>query len=36
LQHGALSVRGQKPGHELCSNAVHVQITCQNCLHCSV
>ena len=28
--------RGQKPGHELCSNTVHVQITCENCLHCSV
>jgi hypothetical protein len=27
---------GQKPGHELCSNAVHVQITRENCLHCSV
>ena len=27
---------GQKPGHELCSNAVHVQITHENCLHCSV
>jgi len=25
---------GQK--HELCSNVVHVQITCENCLHCSV
>jgi len=22
--------------YELCSNAVHVQITCENCLHCSV
>jgi len=27
---------GQKPGHELCSNAVHVQITHENCLHYSV
>ena len=27
---------GQKPGHELCSNAVHVQITREICLHCSV
>jgi len=27
---------GQKPGYELCSNAVHVQITRENCLHCSV
>ena len=36
LQHGALSVRGQKPGYELCSNAVHVQITRDNYLHCSV
>ena len=36
LQHCALSVRGQKPGYELCSNAVHVQITCENCLHCCV
>jgi len=26
---------GQKPGYELCSNAVHVQITRENCLHCS-
>ena len=24
---------GQKPGYELCSNAVHVKITCENCLH---
>ena len=27
---------GQKPGHELFSNAVHVQIARENCLHCSV
>jgi len=27
---------GQKPRYELCSNAVHVQITRENCLHCSV
>ena len=27
---------GQKPGHKLCSYALHVQITCENCLHCSV
>jgi len=27
---------GQKSGYELCSNAVHVQITHENCLHCSV
>ena len=27
---------GQKPGYELCSNAVHVQITRENCLQCSV
>ena len=27
---------GQKPGHELCSNVVHVQIKCENCLHCSI
>jgi hypothetical protein len=27
---------GQKPGHELCSNVVHVQITRQNCVHCSI
>jgi len=27
---------GQKPGHELCSNAVHVHIARENCLHCSV
>jgi len=26
----------QKPGYKLCSNAVHVQITRKNCLHCSV
>ena len=26
---------GQKPGHELCSNAVHVEITGENSLHCS-
>jgi hypothetical protein len=26
---------GQKPGYELCSNAVHVPITRENCLHCS-
>ena len=26
---------GQKPGHELRSNAVHVEITRENCLHCS-
>jgi len=36
LQHGALSLRGQKPGHELCSNTVHVQITRENCLLSSV
>jgi hypothetical protein len=36
LQHGALSVRGLRPGYELCSNAVHVQTTRENCLHCSV
>ena len=36
LQHGAFFLLGgQKPGHELCSNAVHVQITRENCLHCS-
>ena len=29
-------LRGQKPGHELCSNAVNVQITRENSLHCSV
>jgi len=28
--------RGQKPGYELCSNAVHVQITGENCLHSSL
>jgi len=33
LQHGAFLFGGQKPGYELCSNAVHVQITCENCLH---
>ena len=27
---------GQKPGHELCSNAVHVLITREKCLHYSV
>jgi len=27
---------GQKPGYELCSNAVHVHVTRENCLHCSV
>jgi len=27
---------GQKPGYELCSNVVHVQITRENCLHCSI
>jgi hypothetical protein len=27
---------GQEPGHELCSNAVRVKITRENCLHCSV
>jgi len=27
---------GQKPGHKLCSNAVHVKIACENCLHCSI
>jgi hypothetical protein len=27
---------GQKPGYELCSNVVHVQITRKNCLHCFV
>jgi len=27
---------GQKPGYEICSNAVHVQITRENCLHSSV
>ena len=26
----------QKPGYELCSNAVPVQITRENCLHCSI
>jgi len=26
---------GQKPGYELCSNAVHVQFTSENCLQCS-
>ena len=36
LQHGALSLQGHKPGHELCSNMVHVQITLENCLLCSV
>jgi len=34
LQHGALSLRGQKPGHELCSSVVHFQITRENL--CSV
>jgi len=28
--------KGQKPGYELCSNVVHVEITRENCLHCSV
>jgi hypothetical protein len=27
---------GQKPGYEICSNAVHVHITGENCLHCSL
>jgi len=27
---------GQKTGYEVCSNAVHVQITRENSLHCSV
>jgi hypothetical protein len=27
---------GQKPRHKLCNNVVHVQITCENCLHCSI
>jgi hypothetical protein len=26
----------QKPGYQLCSNTVHVQITRENCLHCSI
>ena len=36
LQHCALSLLGQKPGLELGSNAVRVQITRENCLLCSV
>jgi len=36
LQHGALSVRGQKPGYKVCRNAVYVQMIRENCLHCSV
>jgi hypothetical protein len=31
LQYGTVSVPGSKPGHELCSNAVHVKITRENC-----
>ena len=31
-----LLIGGQKPGHELCSNAVHDQIRRYNCLYCSV
>jgi len=26
---------GQTPAYELCSNAVHVEITRKNCLHCT-
>jgi hypothetical protein len=35
-KHDGLSVQGQEPGDELCGNAAHVQITSENCLHCSV
>ena len=27
---------GRKPGYDLCTNAVHVQITNENYLHCSI